>query len=45
MRYENLFFIDLYEAGIGDIIEEIFRKEIVGPGSVRKTIKEYLGRE
>ena len=42
---KNLFFIDLYEAGIGDIIEEIFRKEIVGPGSVRKTIKEYLGRE
>jgi len=40
---ESLFFIDLYKAGIGERIEEIFREEIAGPGALRKTLVKYLG--
>lgn len=39
---ENIFGIDLYEAGIGEKIEEMFREEIAGPGAVRKTLQKYL---
>lgn len=39
---ENIFATDLYEAGIGELIEEIFREEIAGPGAVRRTVKKYL---
>ncbi len=39
---ENIFGIDLYQAGIGHKIEEIFREELDGPGAVRKTLKKYL---
>lgn len=39
---ENIFAVDLYQAGIGEKIEEIFRGEIEGPGAVRKTLKKYL---
>ncbi|MDO4299087.1 MAG: mannitol dehydrogenase family protein [Lachnospiraceae bacterium] len=40
---ENVFFIDLYQAGIGEKVEEIFRQEIAGPGAVRKTLEKYMG--
>lgn len=39
---ETLFGTDLYKAGIGELIEEMVRSEISGPGAVRKTLKEYL---
>lgn len=39
---ENVFFVNLYDAGIGELIEEIFREEIAGPGKVRETIRKYL---
>lgn len=39
---ENIFGVDLYEAGIGGKIEEMFREEIKGPGAVRNTLKKYL---
>lgn len=39
---ENVFFINLYDAGIGELIEEIFREEIKGPGAVRATVQKYL---
>ncbi len=39
---ENIFTVDLYRAGIGEKIEDIFREEIAGPGAVRKTVKKYL---
>ena len=39
---ENVFYINLYDAGIGDLIEEIFREEIAGPGAVRATVRKYL---
>ena len=38
----NIFGIDLYEAGIGDTVEEMFREEIAGPGAVRAVLKKYL---
>ncbi len=41
---ENVFFINLYEAGIGTLIEEIFREEIAGPGAVRATVQKYLAQ-
>ena len=39
---ENVFFINLYEAGIGTLIEEIFREEIKSFGAVRETVQKYL---
>ena len=38
----NIFGIDLYEAGIGEKIEEMFKEEIAGTGVVRATLKKYL---
>lgn len=39
----NIFGVDLYEAGIGEMIEEMFVEEIAGPGAVRAVLKKYLG--
>lgn len=36
----NIFGLDLYEAGIGEEIEELFREEIASPGAVRKTLQK-----
>lgn len=41
---ENVFYVDLYKAGIGTMIEDIFREEIQGPGAVRATVQKYLRR-
>lgn len=38
----NIFGSDLYEAGIGDLIEGLFKEELAGPGAVRATLKKYL---
>ncbi|MDO5408337.1 MAG: mannitol dehydrogenase family protein [Eubacteriales bacterium] len=38
----NIFGIDLYEAGLGEKIEEMFVEEIAGAGAVRATLKKYL---
>ena len=38
----NIFGTDLYEAGIGETVEEMFREEITGPGAVREVLKKYL---
>ena len=40
---ETIFGIDLYEAGLGEKITEMFISMNEGPGAVRKTIEEYLG--
>lgn len=40
---KNIFGIDLYQAGIGDIIEGMFIEEIAGPGAVRDVLKKYIG--
>ena len=39
---ENIFGINLYEAGIGEKIEEMFLEEIAGTGAVRETLKKYI---
>ena len=39
---ENIFGIDLYKAGIGEKIEELFAEEIAGVGAVRATLKKCL---
>lgn len=39
----NIFGLNLYEAGIGEKIEEMFVEELAGPGAVRATLKKYLG--
>ena len=39
---ERLFFTDLYKAGVGEKIENMFREMIAGPGTVRATIHKYV---
>ena len=39
----NIFGVDLYEAGIGEFIEELFVELIQGPGAVRATLVKYVG--
>ena len=39
---ENIFGINLYEAGIADKIEMMFAEEIKGTGAVRRTLHKYL---
>ncbi len=38
----NIFGINLYEAGLGEKIEEMFKEELAGPGAVRRTLLKYL---
>lgn len=38
----NIFGVDLYQAGLGEKIEEMFLEEIAGPGAVRATLKKYM---
>ena len=39
----NVFGSNLYESGIGDRIESIFKEEIAGKGAVRETLIRHLG--
>ncbi len=39
---ERLFYINLYEAGVGEKIEEMFREMIAGKGAVKATIHKYV---
>jgi len=38
----NIFGVDLYEAGIGTLVEELFLEEIQGPGAVRAALKRHM---
>ncbi len=38
-----LFGTDLYEAGLGEKVEEMVREELKGKGAVRAALKKYLG--
>ena len=40
---ERLFFINLYQAGVGEKIEQMFREMIAGKGAVNATIHKYVG--
>ena len=39
---EKIFAINLYEAGLGEYVEELFVKMLQGPGAIRKTLHEAL---
>lgn len=39
---ERLFFTDLYKAGVGEKIEEMFREMIAGKGAVKATLHKYI---
>lgn len=39
----NIFGCNLYEAGIGEKVENYFKEEIQGAGAVRRTLKKYIG--
>ena len=39
---ENIFFVDLYQAGIAEKIIRLFRSEIAGTGAVRATVKKEI---
>ncbi len=39
---ERLFYINLYEAGVGEKIENMFREMIAGEGAVKATIRKYV---
>ncbi len=43
LKNKHIFGVDLYEAGLGVKIENMFREEISGAGSVRAVLKKYLG--
>lgn len=38
----HLFGLDLYQAGVGEKVEDMFRELIAGPGAVTATLKKYL---
>jgi len=39
---QKIFGTDLYEAGLGEIVEDFFKQLISGPGAVRATLHEQL---
>jgi fructuronate reductase len=39
---ETVFGVDLYKAGLGDIVENDFTELMAGPGAVRETLKRHL---
>jgi fructuronate reductase len=41
----SLFGLDLYEAGLGERVEEHFAHMIAGPGAVRKVLSRMTGKE
>lgn len=38
----NIFGTDLYAAGVGEKVEEIFKEELAGPGAIRATLKKRV---
>lgn len=40
---ERIFFVDIYQTGLGEKIETMFREMIAGPGAVKATVHKYVG--
>ena len=38
----NLFGVDLYEAGLGELTESYFAELVAGKGAVRATLEKYV---
>lgn len=39
---ERVFFVDIYQTGLGEKIETMFREMIAGPGAVKATVHKYV---
>lgn len=39
---ERIFFTDIYQTGLGEKIETMFREMIAGPGAVKSTVHKYV---
>lgn len=42
---ERIFSVDIYQAGLGDKIETMFRGMIAGPGAVKAVLHTYVGED
>ena len=42
LKDKTIFAVDLYEAGLSDLVLKYFEELIQGPGSVRNTLKKYV---
>lgn len=40
---ERIFFVDIYQAGLGERIESMFREMLAGTGAVKATVHKYTG--
>lgn len=40
---ERIFFVDIYQAGLGEKIETMFREMLAGPGAIKATVHKYIG--
>lgn len=40
---ERIFFVDIYQTGLGEKIETMFREMIAGLGAVKATVHKYVG--
>ena len=38
---DKIFAVNLYEVGLGDLVEQYFAELVAGPGAVRETLKKY----
>lgn len=39
---ERIFYVNIYETGLGETIETMFREMLAGPGAVRATVHKYI---
>ncbi len=39
---ERIFYVNIYETGLGEKIETMFREMLAGPGAVRATLHKYI---
>lgn len=39
---KSIFGVDLYEVGLGELVEKYFNEMVAGKGAVRKTLKKYV---
>lgn len=40
---ERIFFVDIYQTGLGEKIETMFREMLGGPGAIKATVHKYVG--
>ena len=40
---ERIFFVDIYQTGLGEKIETMFREMLAGPGAIKATVHKYIG--